>query len=514
MSPALRLSIVALSLLLVANPSPAFAVAVGDVTAIRITNQSPDGWYYVEEYTIPNAGGTDVASLSFGTTASGDFGTGFGSSINGGINDLTSNCCGNGTHSNSNNGGLASQQYTMSLPSPQTFNLNDGSTTMRVDDRQDSTCCTDRPFNFKMEMLTAGGGVAAERAFQTSDFALTGTGGTGSDRFGTVALDDFAINIARNENVKQVIGASNAVNSPNVIADGNVGDTAGDAMFISGVSTIPQGFGYDLGGFGTVDTVRIYQHSAAGGGGTRQRLETVNVHTSQGTLTFNALPDTDIIELDLGGIETAYVLIDPVSQYNNAPDQQLGIREVELLSTNATIKTHENVALGKSVTLEGSGWGFGAASDITDGATTWGPDLSNFSTAVFNNQFSANNGSWVIDLGEVELINRIGLMQQTFGGGGPRNMIQDMILEFSNDNFGTTLGSVNLTLEDGVIYQQLGFDAVYARYVRFNPTSQHSYGSDPRIGIVEAQVFAIPEPATFGLLGLAGMTLLGRRRAA
>ena len=68
--------------------TPAQAVSITDINSIRITNEGPD-WYYVEEYTIPNAGGTDVASLSFGTSASSDnFNPAFGSTDNGGVSPV------------------------------------------------------------------------------------------------------------------------------------------------------------------------------------------------------------------------------------------------------------------------------------------------------------------------------------------------------------------------------------------------------------------------------------------
>ena len=487
------------------------ATIIDDVTSIRITSlPAAGGFYYVEEYTIPNAAGADVASVSFGSTASANFTPGFSSSINGGIDDATGNCCGTGTHSPSPAG--SGQQYSINLPSVQSFNLNNGSTTMRVDDRQDSTCCTTRPFNFNMALLTAGGSVAAERSFSTSDFALTGTGSTGGPRFGEVALDGFAVNIAGSA---QAIGASSAINNPNVIGDGNVSDTVAASMFITNLAGVPQGFGYDLGGTNTVDTIRLYQHADAigGSGSARRRLESVNVHTSQGTFNFTGLANQNVIELDLGGIETSFVLIDPVGQHAGAPDQQLGIREVEVFSSSPVIAKTPNVALGKTVTLEGTNFGPGSAAQLTDGVTTWGPGLDNAGTAVFNNGFSATNGSWVIDLEAIELIDHVSLLQQTFGGGGARNMIENLELSFSNDNFATTLDTINFTLEDGVIYQQLTFDRISAQYVRFNPTSQYSQGSDRRIGIVESQVFGVivPEPTTM-MLGLLGTLGLARRR--
>jgi len=142
---------------------------------------------------------------------------------------------------------------------------------------------------------------------------------------------------------------------------------------------------------------------------------------------------------------------------------------------------------------------------------TWGPDHLNSSTGVFNNQIASQNAAIVLDLGEEDLVSTLGIVQQTYGGAGARQMLEDVLLEFSNDDFATTLATRSLTLADGVVYQQVDFDAVLARYVRFHPLSQYPTGSDLNIGVVELQLFNVPEPsglvlATFGLLalGLAG----------
>ena len=340
------------------------------------------------------------------------------------------------------------------------------------------------------------------------NYVMTGFSGTVS------ALGTQPVNIAQAAGVN-VVGGSDAVNTPQAINDGVTANAAGNSAFINPPRG-PQGLGYDLGGWATVDTVRIYQHALAGDGGTRRRLDGVIVYTSQGPITITGLPDQDVIDLDLGGVNTSYVFVRPISQHAGAPDPRLGIREIEVLTTGLGIAPRLNAALGAGVTLTGAGWNANAGSPglITDGVTTWGPDLGNYSTGVFNNNIAAANAI-ELDLGQAYLMDTLGIVQQTYGGGGARRMIEDILLEFSNDSgFAVLEGSRPVTLLDGAAYQQVAFDAIRSQFVRLSPLTQYGTGNDANIGIIEVQLFAVPEPATMVLAGLAISALGGyvRRR--
>jgi len=327
------------------------------------------------------------------------------------------------------------------------------------------------------------------------------------------------VNIAQAAGV-EVVGVS-STNSPQLINDGVTTDSVGTSSFVMPFdpAAYSQGLGYDLGGWTEVDSVRILQHSAVGGGGTRRRIESLTVYTSAGPISFTGLPDQDVIDLDLGGVRTAYLVMEPDAQHPGG-DWRVGIREMQVFTRQMGIDPWENLALGAAVRLEGTGWGAGAGNPemITDGVITWGPHQGNYSTGVFNNQLSPTNGAVVLDLGDVVELSTLGILQQTVGGGNnnvPRRMIEDVLLEFSNDDFATAPHATrSLTLADGVIYQQIDFATVLAQYVRFNPQGQYATGSDVNIGIIELQLFHIPEPSSIALagLGILGLLLYGWRR--
>ena len=327
------------------------------------------------------------------------------------------------------------------------------------------------------------------------------------------------VNVAQAAGV-EVVGVSSH-NSPQLINDGVLTDGVTTAAFVMPFADAPppapappEGLGYDLGGWTNLDSVRIYQHSGVGGSGGRRRIESLTVYTSAGPISFTGLPDQDVIDLDLGGVRTSYLVMEPDAQHPGS-DPRVGIREMQIFTREMGIKPWENLALGAAVTLEGSGWNAGATNPgmITDGAMTWGPDHLNHSTGVFNNQIQ--NDALVLDLGDPMELSTLGIVQQTYGGGGARRMIEDVLLEFSNDNFATAPHATrSLTLDDGVIYQQIDFATVLAQYVRFNPQGQYPTGSDANIGIIELQLFHIPEPSSLVLagLGVLGLLLYGWRR--
>ena len=70
----------------------------------------------------------------------------------------------------------------------------------------------------------------------------------------------------------------------------------------------------------------------------RRRLESLTVHTSGGPITFTGLPDQDVLDLDLGGINTSYVFVDPTE----TPDSVAWIIAHEL--SHQLVDEHPEVA--------------------------------------------------------------------------------------------------------------------------------------------------------------------------
>ncbi len=143
----LRIMAAALAVTLVATAS-ALANPISGVSAIRITDNDGN-WFYQEEVNIYNLAGTDVASLSFGSTTTLNFpGTSFGSTPTGVIDDIIGNCCGTGTHGNV--AASAGQFIEINLPSPQVIDAVNFP--IEIHNRQDG-CCPDRVENIDIEFL-------------------------------------------------------------------------------------------------------------------------------------------------------------------------------------------------------------------------------------------------------------------------------------------------------------------------------------------------------------------------
>jgi hypothetical protein len=163
----LNTALAAAIILLIGPPSSVRAQNVGDavltgIASIKITNTRGD-WFYLEELEILNSADADVASADFGTTSEASEGPGFGSNVDGPIDDIFGNCCGSGWHSSTQ---TEEHTYTMTFPSPQ--NLKD---VVRVWNRQDG-CCPERLDGMLWQYFGAGGELIAQQ--EVIDLSLDG----------------------------------------------------------------------------------------------------------------------------------------------------------------------------------------------------------------------------------------------------------------------------------------------------------------------------------------------------
>jgi len=293
----------------------------------------------------------------------------------------------------------------------------------------------------------------------------------------------------------------------------NDGSTAGGnsaAVFvvptqIQGAQTRPgsRGFGYDLGGVATVESLDLFQYVGGSSRGARARLADVVVHTAAGDFAAT-LPDQDAVTITLPApVATSWVTLETNTQHDGA-DPAIGIAELGVSASKGISPRRANVALGRPVTLLGTGWS--GTGDLTDnvlaGAT------SDLSTSRVNAAGGATSLGLDIDLGASATVNGLGLAENDYGASGGRRLAQGVRLLFSDDpTFATVNGTRDLTLAN-IPYQQVDFDPAAGRYVRLTLLSRYS-NRDESFGVTEVQLFAVPEPTAVALV-LPALMLLRR----
>ena len=170
--------------------SAGIAGTLPGIRSIKITNTRAD-WFYLEELTILNEAGADVASLEFGSSAMTSEQASFFSKTDGPIDDIFAACCETGWHSQSSQG---NQFYTVTFPRSQTL-----TGMITVWDRQDSGCCSQRLDGMLFEYFDNVDGTGNLVAAQQVD-ALA------EDSFGDIATE---------------LGASFEITNPDTDADGD-----------------------------------------------------------------------------------------------------------------------------------------------------------------------------------------------------------------------------------------------------------------------------------------------------
>ncbi len=123
---------------------------------------------------------------------------------------------------------------------------------------------------------------------------------------------------------------------------------------------------------------------------------------------------------------------------------------------------------------------------------------------------TTENPVWVkYDFGEEVTLNGMYLWNRTAALSEQNKGIQNFTISFSDDD--DSWGNTTLQFSaarGGTSSQEFLFDDVTAQYARIDITSNHGAGGNTAAN----EIHFIPEPTTFGLLGLVGLVVLIRRR--
>jgi hypothetical protein len=219
------------------------------------------------------------------------------------------------------------------------------------------------------------------------------------------------------------------------------------------------------------------------------------------------LPDQDAVRITLPApVLTSWVTVETLTQHDGF-DPVIGIAELAVNSAAGTVGLRRaNAALGRPVTLLGTGWTGGG--DLTDNVLAGA--ASELSTSRVNASGGAASLGLDIDLGASSTINGLGLAENDYGSAGGRRLAQGVRLLFSDDPaFATVNGTRDLTLAN-IPYQQVDFDAATGRYVRLTLLSRYA-NRDDSFGVTEVQLFSVPEPGAVATV-LPALLLLRRNR--
>jgi len=271
-------------------------------------------------------------------------------------------------------------------------------------------------------------------------------------------------------------------------------------------------FGYALNGSSTLNSITLNQATQ----GSRVRLETVNVYTTGGVVTYSGLADTDAVTINLTGVNadpTSFVYVEAVASQLNPGDTNIAITELEVDGTVITPWT--NNLSGATGSTNGAGWNAGSIVSMVDGLTS-GQAGGFYNLQVVAGGTYAADTNLQFDMGSAVTSRTFAMSMQI----GNRHAINEFRLIFDDaDDFATPVSTLTFFGDEEQVYQtfDLGGD-VTAQYVRFELVSLHNTATagDSNTGFTELQLFeeaiVIPEPASVALLGLGGLLIGGRRR--
>ena len=468
--------------------------AIDGVRSIRMTNNRQD-WYYFEELEAIS-GGVDRASLADGAVQAQNFGPAFNSSTTGVINDVFSNCCGNGTHGNSGSG--LNQRITVSFTAQ--HDLGD----LTMWNRQDG-CCPERMDDIQFDYFSGPNGSGKHLGTQRVQGGGTPAGTAAGFTFAsianpapTAAHDQPTVTAFSSQFNGGQYAASNVVDG---IIGAN-GDWAGDG---AGPHKVDRDFGQSKTISQFTYNQRVNTGSPGGDNATQIDLFFSNNGVFGGTpdVTINSVvPNFNNNVYDLGGEFDAQF----VRMQVQGPGGNVGAGEAQFFGP-ANFVPLDNPSIIASAPA------FSPAFDVS--LALDGDPFTDYAAAG-----QGANTFIDFDFGESTLITGVEYTDRTSsavpqgsGGGGPADNVQLFDLIFSDDAIFGNADDTSFTFQspDFAETQLLSInngEGIQAQFLRFDVVQ--TAGANPGAGeFAFFTVEAVPEPASIAIWSLIGLCLAG-----
>ena len=314
---------------------------------------------------------------------------------------------------------------------------------------------------------------------------------------------------------------------PSRAIDGNTnGNWAGASVTHTAGTATPNSWQVDLGAVKPVNQVVLWNRTDCCGDrlgnfklgvydASNVEVWSQNFYTGGGNVGAN-----ETVNLP-GGINGQVVKVEQLG-LNAAGNHILSLAEVQVLELNPVL--FPNVAVGKPASQSSTAYG-GDASRAVDGNTNgdYGANSVTHTADATNGWVAGTPVWWEVDLqgdfqiNEVAIFNRVNCCPERLGNFRV-SILNDGLEVWGSDNFVGAAGS-NLAAPNTWSNQEDtgGFIAT-GDMVRISLLDNRTNSNDPNnagtLSLAEVQVhgLAIPEPASAGLMALAGLALMRRRR--
>ena len=320
--------------------------------------------------------------------------------------------------------------------------------------------------------------------------------------------------------------AINAVNGSGLTGNDHTNDF--NHMWLSQSGDTTGTFEVDLGAVYNVDTIEVWNYNEVGGppftqrgvqGGSLDIATSFGAYASAGATLFAQAPGTagDFSEsFPFGGTAVRFLRLNIGSNYGDTGFT--GLSELRFSGALAPGQSLPVPVVGATAT---SNFGTRPAINAADGSGLFGPTHT---IAPDNNMWLSNqvvDADITFDLGSVIPLDSLTLWNynETLPGrevellsrgvNEVNILVSDDNVNFTqvlNHNFAIAPGDANVDFGES-----LSLGGASGQYVKLDVVSNHG-NVENWSGISEVQFFAVPEPATGSLIGLAALALLGSRR--